>query len=164
LNNLKVSLQTGTRAEIEEPYLQVNKKRNRGDYEIWRDSVIQSLKQLGTPLSYRQTAKLAYTFPFSRVAFLDWINSAASYESHYTWDRGADIEDKSIVIGNTITNNKTMSLQNTFDLNSLYNKSEFLRKANAKIESNNRRSNTNLRRQDQRTSPKQLCGSINCMA
>lgn len=154
LSNLKISIQTGTRAEIEEPYLQVNKKLNRGDYEIWRDSVIQSIKHLGNPLSYRQTAKVVYTLPFNRISFLDWINSAASYESNYTWDRGAHIDD-STSVGNTITNNMTLSLQGNLDMTSLYNKSPFLKKVNQKFETNRRRfANNNRREQVQKKQPK----------
>jgi cell surface protein SprA len=141
LKNLKISLQTGTRAEIEEPYLQVNKKLNRDDYEIWRDSVARSIKNLGDPLSYKQSAQVTYTLPFNNIPFLDWINSSANYDSHYTWDRGADI-DSETEMGNTITNDMTLTFRNEMDLTSLYNKSAFLRKVNQKFEMNRRRQNS----------------------
>lgn len=45
LRNLKISLQTGTRAEIaDEPYLQIYKRLDRDEYEVWRDSVSNSIK------------------------------------------------------------------------------------------------------------------------
>ncbi|SHE59289.1 T9SS outer membrane translocon Sov/SprA [Dysgonomonas macrotermitis] len=143
LPNLKISLQTGTRAEIEEPYLQVNKKLNRDDYEIWRDSVMRSIRNLGDPLSYKQAAKVTYTFPFNNIPFLNWINSSANYDSQYTWDRGAEVD--SVEVGNIITNNITFSSNNRFDMTTLYNKSPFLRKANEKFGSNNRRPSTQRR-------------------
>lgn len=150
LKNLKINLQTGTRAEIEEPYLQVNKKLNPDDYEIWRDSVMRSIKNLGTPLSYRQAAQVTYTLPTQHIPVLDWVNSAATYNSNYTWDRGADID--SVEIGNTITNNITLNINNRFDLTSLYNKSSFLKKVNQKFDT--QRGRQTSRRQAQRPAPR----------
>jgi len=138
MKNLKMSLQTGTRAEIEEPYLQVNKKLNPDDYETWRDSVWRSIRNLGTPLSYKQAAQVNYTLPTQNIPILDWINSTANYSSAYTWDRGADIDPdedgNDIEIGNTITNNMTLDFNNKFDLTKLYNKWSFLKKVNDKFE------------------------------
>lgn len=135
LKNLKISIQTGTRAEIEEPYMQVNKKLNRGDYEIWRDSVIRSIKNLGTPLSYKQHADVNYTLPTKTIPILDWVTSNAKYTSNYNWDRGATI-DSEIEVGNTISNDITFATQNTFALTTLYNKWPFLKKTNQKFEAN----------------------------
>lgn len=138
LRNLKVSLQTGTRAEIgDEPYLQLYKRINRDEYEIWRDSVSNSLKNQNGPLSYKQTAKVTYALPFNNIPFLNWISSSANYDSQYTWDRGANID--SLDVGNIITNNITFATNNRFDLTALYNKSPFLRKVNDKFGSNRRR-------------------------
>lgn len=145
LRNLKLSLQTGTRAEIEEPYLQVNKKLNPDAYDTWKDAVMRSLRSFGDPLSYRQTAQVTYTLPLQSIPVLDWVNSAANYNSSYTWDRGNAISEVTdngdtltIETGNTITNTMTLNLTNKFDLTKLYNKSDFLKKANQKFESNRR--------------------------
>lgn len=145
LKNLKISLQTGTRAEIEEPYLQVNKKLNRDDYEIWRDEVLRSIRNLGDPLAYRQTARVTYVLPFNNIPFLDWISSSANYDSGYTWDRGAVI-DSITEVGNTITNNMTLTFNNRVDLTTLYNKSPFLKKVNEKFDVNRRRQNNQRER------------------
>ena len=83
--NLKASFRSGTIAEIEEPYLQVNKKLNRDDYEIWKDSVTQSIKNLGRPLNYEQSADVTYNLPFAQIPILDWMNTTASYNSRYRW-------------------------------------------------------------------------------
>jgi len=147
--NLKGSIQTGTKAEIYEPYLQVNKKLNPGDYELWKDTVMQSLKDLGTPLSYNQTARLTYTLPFSDISFLDWANSTANYESSYRWDRGASIDEETQV-GNTIANSITFGLNNRFNLLTLYNKSPFLRKVNQKFGTSNSRTPQRPVRQETR--------------
>ncbi|MEN9917775.1 MAG: cell surface protein SprA, partial [Bacteroidota bacterium] len=149
LKNLRMSLQTGTRAEIEEPYLQVNKKLNPSDYEVWKDSITRSIQNLGKPLSYKQTAQVTYNLPTQHIPILDWVNSTANYTSNYTWDRGADLGVE-YSVGNTLTNNLTLDLNNTFDLTSFYNKSPFLKKVNEKFQTqrgrqNNRRQETAAR-------------------
>lgn len=146
--NLKFAFQSGTTAEIEEPYLQVNKKLNREDYEIWKDSITRSLLSLGNPLSYRQIARVTYQLPFKDIPALDWITSSASYTSGYQWERGARID--SIEIGNTINNNLTFELNNRFNLTSLYNKWEFLRNVNNRFDSRRRRTQSPTQRQRQR--------------
>lgn len=126
--NLKTAFHSGTVAEIEEPYLQVNKKLNRSDYEIWKDSVMQSIRELGKPLNYTQTADVTYTLPFAYIAQLDWIGSNAAYHSRYRWERGAVIADEKI--GNYLQNDLSFTLNNRLNLILLYNKFPFLREIN----------------------------------
>ena len=138
--NLKFTFNSGTRAEIEEPYLQVNKKQNRNDYEIWRDEVWRSIKQLGTPLEYRQTASLVYQLPLRNIPALNWIsNSTISYNSGYNWDRGAVVD--TLELGNTISNQMTLDFNNRFNLTTLYNKSSFLKKVNDRFDERRRPNN-----------------------
>ncbi|MDR1707002.1 MAG: cell surface protein SprA [Prevotella sp.] len=147
--NLKFAFQSGTRAEIEEPYLQVNKKLNRDDYEIWKDSVMHSILNLGSPLNYSQRAKLSYEFPFKNIPALDWIGSSnISYTAGYKWDRGASVEG--VEIGNTISNDATLELRGRFDLTALYNKSGFLKKVNQRFETQRRQSPTQRQQQQAR--------------
>ena len=84
---LKTSFRSGTIAEVEEPYLQVNKKINRSDYEVWRDSVAHSIRNLGLPNRYEQSADVTYTLPFAAIAPLDWIHASSAYSSAYRWER-----------------------------------------------------------------------------
>lgn len=143
--NLKFSLQTGTRAEIEEGFLQVNKKLNRDEYDRWKDTVRHSIMRLGTPLSYRQTSKITYQFPFNTIPAMDWVNSNLSYSSGYNWDRGAKVEG--VEIGNTVENNFTLTLNNRLNMLNLYNKSGFLKSVNEKFD-NRRRQGNNDRNRD----------------
>lgn len=133
--NLKTSFRSGTLAEIEEPYLQVNKKLNRDDYEIWKDSVIQSIQNLGKPLNYEQTADVTYTLPFSAIPVLDWISSSAAYNSRYRWERGAFIRDENI--GNFVQNDMSITANTRLNLVQLYNKIGFLRSVNQRFEATN---------------------------
>ncbi|MGI6047837.1 MAG: cell surface protein SprA [Petrimonas sp.] len=133
--NLKTSFRSGTIAEIEEPYLQVNKKLNRDDYEIWKDSVIQSIQNLGKPLNYEQTADVTYTLPFSAIPVLDWISSSAVYNSRYRWERGAFIRDENI--GNFVQNDMSITANTRFNLVQFYNKIGFLRSTNQRFDATN---------------------------
>jgi len=131
--NLRSSFRSGTVAEIEEPYLQVNKEINRSDYEIWKDSVLISLRDLGKPLNYEQTADVTYTLPFAQIPLLDWISSSAAYNARYRWERGAIISDETI--GNTLQNDLALTLNSRFNLVSLYNKIPFLQQTNSRFNS-----------------------------
>jgi cell surface protein SprA len=126
--SLKTEFRSGTVAEIEEPYLQVNKQLNRSDYEIWKDSVAQSIRELGKPLNYAQTADVTYTLPFAHIPALDWIGAGTAYHSRYRWERGAMIEDEKI--GNFLQNDLSFTINGRFNLVSLYNKIPFLREIN----------------------------------
>ncbi len=126
--NLRTSFRSGTIAEIEEPYLQVNKELNRSDYTIWKDSVMQSILELGKPLNYTQTADVTYTLPFAHIPLLDWVNSSAAYHSRYRWERGAMIADEKI--GNFLQNDLSFTLNSRFNMALLYNKIPFLREIN----------------------------------
>ncbi len=117
---LSVSFRSGTLAEIEEPYLQVNKQINRSDYEIWKDSVIQSITSMGRPLNYEQSANIAYTLPFANIPLFRWINSSISYNSHYQWERGAFIPDATI--GNFLQNDLSLTINSIFNFAAIYNK------------------------------------------
>ncbi|MBP1617981.1 MAG: hypothetical protein H6Q14_1808 [Bacteroidetes bacterium] len=147
--NLKFDFQSGTKAEIEAPYTQVNKKENRAAYENWKDSVLKSILHLGKPLYYQQSMKLRYNLPFSYFPITNWINSAANYESTYSWTRAStvsssddedDEDDEDLELGNTITNTKSLSINSKFNLVALYNKSSFLKKVNQKFETPTRAS------------------------
>lgn len=145
--NLKANIQTGTKAEIEEPFLQVNKEQNPDDYSTWKKAVNKSIRSLGDPLSYRQNASVTYTLPFNDISFMNWINSNASYNSTYSWERGASSlqEDINPITGSidttevyknghNISNSFSFSLNSRFNMVTLYNKWAFLRKVNQKFD------------------------------
>jgi len=148
--NLKMAFRSGTRAEIEEPYLQVNKKQNRDDYEIWRDSVMHSIRHLGTPLSYRQTADVTFQLPFINIPAMNWLNSSVNYSSGYNWDRGARTETDSLEIGNTMSNHMTLTFNNRINMMTLYNKSSFLKKVNERFDSRRSQQASAQREREQR--------------
>ena len=91
-NNLNMTFTSGTTARIEEPYQQVNKELNPDGYQIWKDSVKQSIADLGTPMKYDQTFNVTWNLPLQYIPVLDWVNSSLTYNAQYNWDRGAEVE------------------------------------------------------------------------
>ena len=132
--NLNINFNSGTNARIESPYVQVNKQLNPDSYAVWKDSVWQSIRDLGRPMDYKQTFTANYTIPFRSIAALNFITATLNFNSGYVWQRGAILENADIDLGNTINNNRSIGVNNMmFNLLSLYNKSKFLDDVNKKF-------------------------------
>ena len=133
--NLHMNFQSGTRAEIEEPYgngLPINKDLYPDRYTQWKDSVWHSIKNLGTPLDYRQSFTASYQVPLNKLPILDWVSADANYTATYNWVRGTELEDGS-TLGNTITNNRQLTINGNLNMETLYNHFPFLKKANERF-------------------------------
>ena len=92
-----------------------------------------SLKHFGTPLDYQQNFTLSYQLPLNMIPIFDWINSDATYNSTYTWVRGTRLESGES-LGNIITNNRTLNINGSFNLERLYNHIPFLKKDKRKVQ------------------------------
>ena len=144
--NLHFNFQSGTRAQIEEPYTPVNKDLYPDQYTAWKDSVWQSIKNLGTPLDYSQQATASYQVPLNKLPIFDWVNSDISYNSRYSWVRGTELDDGTS-FGNTINTNRNLTINGSFNMETLYNHSGFLKKVNdMNKKSSNARKPTNKSR------------------
>ncbi|MDD4514806.1 cell surface protein SprA [Massilibacteroides sp.] len=130
-NNLNFSFTSGTNARIEEPYMQVNKKLNPDQYQVWKDSVIQSILDLGTPMKYDQSFVATYNMPFQFIPVLDWVTGSATYNSTYNWERVTTVDETEV--GNTIRNQRQVDIQGGLNLLNLYNKNKFLKDINQKF-------------------------------
>lgn len=128
-NNLHMNFQSGTNAEIEEPYTPVNKDLYPDRYAAWKDSIWTSIRHLGTPLDYEQTFTLSYRSPLNLIPIFDWVNADANYTATYNWARGSELEDGT-TLGNTIANNRNLNVNTTLNLEKLYNHVPFLKAAN----------------------------------
>lgn len=131
--NLHMNFQSATHAEIEEPYTPVNKDLYADQYQAWKDSVWTSIKHFGTPLDYNQTFTLSYQLPINLIPVFDWINANANYNAMYSWVRGTDLDDGTSP-GNTITNNRDLNANATFNMERFYNHIPFLKKANERFD------------------------------
>ena len=130
--NLHMNFQSATHAEIEEPYTPINKALYPEQYIAWKDSVKQSIRNLGTPLDYQQSFQASYQLPLNKLPIFDWLNSDASYNATYSWVRGTDLEDGTS-LGNTISNNRTLNINGAINMETLYNHSPFLKKTNERF-------------------------------
>ncbi len=142
---LHFSFQSGTKAEIEEPYTQVNKDLYPDRYQAWKDSVKHSLLHFGRPLDYHQNVQISYKVPLEKIPVLDWASSDVSYTSNYTWKRGAERVGRPS-LGNTINTQRNINVNGKFDMEKLYNHSPFLKEANKRFSAANARSNANQKR------------------
>ena len=136
---LHFTFQSATHAEVEEPYTPVNKDLYADAYVGWKDSVNTSLRHLGRPLDYSQTAQLSYKLPINRIPMLDWVTADATYNSNYSWKRGAEQQDGTS-LGNTINTQRSINGNAKFNLETLYNHSEFLKEANKRFSASNAKS------------------------
>ena len=130
--NLHMNFQSATHAEIEEPYTPINKDLYPEHYTAWKDSVKQSIRNLGTPLDYQQSFQASYQLPLNKLPIFDWLNSDASYNATYSWVRGTELDDGT-TLGNTISNNRSLNINGSMNLETLYNHSPFLKKVNERF-------------------------------
>ena len=144
---LHFNFQSGTRAEIEEPYTQVNKDLYPDRYEAWKDSIRMSLRHFGRPLDYSQTTTVSYKVPLSKIPLLDWTSMDASFTSNYSWKRGAELEDGS-TLGHTINTQRNLNMNGKLDFEKLYNHSKFLSEVNKRFSASNAKNAANKKRQE----------------
>lgn len=134
---LSISFDNNTDARIEEPYMQVNKRLNPDGYNRWRDSVYTSIKNMGTPMRYSQTATVSYRLPTQDISFLNWISAQSTYSSTYNWDMGAKYNDSDIVVGNSIANQMNLNANGQLNIRSLLMKSNYLSDLIRRVENPN---------------------------
>lgn len=146
---LHFNFQSGTRAEVEEPYMQVNKDLYPDLYEAWKDSVRMSLKHFGRPLDYSQSTQVSYKVPLEKIPCFDWISADGSYNGTYSWKRGTVMEDGS-TLGNTINSQRTVNLNGKLNLETLYNHSNFLKETNKRFSASNAKNEANKKKQEKK--------------
>ena len=144
IKSLTLSFNSNTTAHILEPVGQVSRKLHPDFYRDWRDSVMMSIRGLGTPWAYNQTFNASYKAPFNQIPILSWITASATYNTTYKWDRGTVIDG--ISSGNTIINQTTRNLEGRFSLEQFYSKIPYLKKVDERFSSkNSKRGNNNQR-------------------
>lgn len=129
--NIHANFSSGTNAEIEQPYTAVNKDLYPDRYTAWKDSVWQSIKHLGRPLTYQQNFDFSWKLPLNKLPLFDWLTADAAYNATYNWARGSELEDGS-TLGNTIANSRNITGNGRINFETLYNHVPFLKKVNRK--------------------------------
>ena len=132
--NLHANFSSGTNAEIEQPYTAVNKDLYPDRYTAWKDSVWNSIRHLGRPLTYQQTFDLSWKVPINKLPIFDWVNTDLSYNATYNWTRGTELADGTSM-GHTIANSRNVTANGKLNLETLYNHVPFLKTVNKKFAS-----------------------------
>ncbi len=154
--SLTASFNSNTTAHILEPVGQVNRRLFPDRYRNWRDSVMRSIRDMGTPWAYNQTFTASYKAPFSQIPILSWINASATYNSTYRWDRGTVVAN--VESGNSIANQTSRSLEGRFSLDQFYSKIPYLKKVEERFSSKSTKRN-NTRPKD-KPKPKKFSRTI----
>jgi cell surface protein SprA len=145
IKSLSLSFSSNTTARIDETVGSVNKRLFHDEYKAWKDTVMQSIRHLGTPWNYNQTFTGTYKAPFSKIPALDYLTGSVSYNSVYKWDRGTTVDD--VYLGNTVQNQTSWNADARFNFETLFNKSKYLQKINKRFanssSSNNKKNNLN---------------------
>lgn len=140
--NLKLNFSSATNARINEPDTPVNKYLYPTEYEAWKDTIMTQLWKLGTPVDYNQNFDFSWNVPINKISFTDWVTANIKYRSTYQWNKGTII-DEFTETGNTIQNNAQWQFDVRLNLETLYNKSSYLKKANQKYRITNNASSRN---------------------
>ncbi len=134
MRNMKIAYSTNNSARIEETLNSpVNKSLYPTEYENWKDTVSQSIRSLGTPMEFLQKIQYSWQIPFKNIPALDFLSATFQYESTYRWNRNALVAG--VETGNTISDQRMLSLNPTVNLETLYRKSDFLSEVNKKYAS-----------------------------
>lgn len=148
--SLSFTFNSNTTARIEEPIGAVNKKLFPDKYQEWKDTVLNSIKGLGTPWNYNQTFTASYKAPFSKIPVLDYLTGSVTYNATYRWDKGATVED--VYLGNTIQNQASWNADAKLNFEKLFNKSKYLQDVNKRFSSSSSARNANTKK----TKPKKF--------
>lgn len=150
--SLNLSFSSNTSARIEETIGAVNKRLFPDKYRDWKDTVLSSLRGLGTPWSYNQTFTGSYKPPFSKLPFLDYLAGTLTYNSTYRWDKGTTVED--LYLGNSIQNQSTWNADVKLNFETIYKKSKYLEDINKRFSATQKTGGKNSRGGNQKKAKK----------
>ncbi len=126
--SLKLDFNANNLAVIGETPGRVNPKI-KDEYELWKDSVLTSIRDFGEVTRYDHTIGVNYTLPLDKFPLTDWITANTTYTAGYQWDRAPFTQD---TLGNTIQNSQNIAINGQLNFVNLYNKSKWLKKINDK--------------------------------
>ncbi len=157
--NIKLSFATAMNSEIEEslayntefldlPRMREYKYNSKYIYDLREDSITQWAKDLrevtmrsflsaGEPYNYTQQLNISYAIPVNKISIFDWITANASYTGNYDWQRGVTLEPNTFTSNNDIADSKrNWNGDVRFNMETLYNKSSYLKEVNKKFSKN----------------------------
>ncbi|WP_400193341.1 cell surface protein SprA [Hymenobacter sp. B81] len=106
-----------------------------------RAAIKRNLQRGGRTTNFNQTIALTYRLPLDKFPLTDWLSADTRYAANYTWQAAStairapaplipgdftDTTTTAVNLGNTIQNNRDLSVNGRIDLVKLYNKVRFL--------------------------------------
>ena len=118
-NSLRLEYNSTMNSLVEEP-------RGRIDTKEKKDSVYQSILDLGKAQQFTQNIKLNYNVPLNKIPILNWVRLNVSYTAGYTFQGSTNATES---LGNTIENSARINATGSLALMTLYNKIPLVKKA-----------------------------------
>jgi len=100
-----------------------------GTKEAKKEQIKSEFSHFGTYERYNQVTNLTYNLPLDKIPITDWISVTATYDGTYHWMANAWALRHTL--GNTIENAANVSINGRLNMNTLYNKSGYLKKLNS---------------------------------
>lgn len=127
--SLKFNFGATANSVIDEPD-EYDLKTNYAESEwkrVRRDSIWNSITQLGRAKNYGHNLNVTYKVPIHYIPVLDWISVRAQYKATYAWSApGLQFADR----GNVIQNSQDRQINGDFNFEKLYDKSKYLKQIN----------------------------------
>ena len=120
--SLKFDFNALDQARIMEPFGAITTKEQK-------DSIWNSLRNLGTNTHYKQSLNVNYAIPINKLPYCDFITATARYSGTYDWLRAPFAADS---MGNTIQNSGAWQWNGQLNMSTLYAKIPYLKKLAAK--------------------------------
>ncbi|WP_437920990.1 cell surface protein SprA [Sphingobacterium sp. LRF_L2] len=94
-----------------------------------QDTMWSNFWKMGRTTDYNHMMNITYTLPINKIPYLEWVNIVTRYGTQFNWQSEPllTLQDDNINIGNSIQNNRTIQINPTLNLSSLYNKIRFFR-------------------------------------
>lgn len=116
-SSLTVNYVANIEARIQEPFGKIDSKEKQ-------DSVFKEFSGFGRMRRFYQNTNVSYTLPFSKIGFLKWISTNASYTGSYEWNQAPPVFAS---LGNRIQNSQDINITSQLNFSQLYSKIPFLR-------------------------------------
>ncbi|MCJ8210686.1 cell surface protein SprA [Mucilaginibacter sp. RS28] len=121
--SLQMDIDATNLAVVDEPAGRIN--------GLKRDTLWENLKKLGRTTNYDHTINFNYNVPLNKIPGFDFVNLVARYSTHFNWQSQPEfsLRNTDFNVGNTIQNSRTIQLNPTLNMTTLYNKFSFFRSA-----------------------------------
>jgi hypothetical protein len=87
---------------------------------------MQNILSFGRVTNYQHNIDVNYNLPINKLPYLDFINGTLQYRGMYQWDAGL-VKQTEFNWGNTIRNSNTIQANGQLNMNTLYNRSAYLK-------------------------------------